>query len=146
MQDVANIGFGERIEHYNLVNPVQEFGPNGSFEHVQNLAAAFVQHLPTGGDGLHIHTIHLRQTLHVALDDVGPGVGGHDEDGVLEIDGAAFIVGEPAVVQHLQKHVEHVRVGFFNLVEKHHRVGFAAHGLGELAALVVAYVSRRRAH
>ena len=30
------------------------------------------------------------------------------------------------------------------LVEEYHAVGLAAHGLGELAALVVAYVSRRR--
>ena len=37
-------------------------------------------------------------------------------------------------------------MGLLNLVQKHHGVGFAAHGLRELAAFVVAYISRRRAH
>ena len=33
---------------------------------------------------------------------------------------------------------------FFDLVEQHHRVGASPHGLGELATLFVANVSRRR--
>ena len=35
-------------------------------------------------------------------------------------------------------------MGLFHLIEQHHAVGVAAHGLGQLAALVVAHVSRRR--
>ena len=54
-------------------------------------------------------------------------------------------VGQQAVVEHLQQHVEHVRVRLLDLVEQHHRVGLAAHLLGELAALLVAHVARRRA-
>ena len=51
-------------------------------------------------------------------------------------------VGEPPVVEDLQQDVEDVGVGLFDLVEEHHGVGLAAHGLGELAALLVADVSR----
>ena len=40
--------------------------------------------------------------------------------------------------------VEHVGVGLLDLVEQDHRVGTAAHGLGELPALVVADVAGRR--
>ena len=36
-------------------------------------------------------------------------------------------------------------MGLLHLVEQHHRVGTAAHRLGELAALVVADVARRGA-
>ena len=54
-------------------------------------------------------------------------------------------VGDTAVVQHLQQHVEHIRMGLFDLVEQHHAVRLAAHGLGELAALLIAHISRRRA-
>ena len=54
-------------------------------------------------------------------------------------------VGEAAVVQHLQQDVEHVGVGLLDLVEQDHGVGPAAHRLGQLAALVVAHVARRRA-
>ncbi len=69
-------------------------------------------------------------------------VGGHDEHGVGEVDRAALAVGEAAVVEHLQQDVEHVGVGLLDLVEQHHRVGPAAHRLGELAALLVADVAR----
>ncbi len=72
-------------------------------------------------------------------------VGGHDEDGVLEVDGAALGVGEAAVVEDLQEHVEDVGVRLLDLVEEDDRVGAAADGLGELAALVVADVAGRRA-
>ena len=78
-------------------------------------------------------------------DDVGAEVGGQDEDGVLEVHRAALAVGDAAVVQHLQQDVEHVRVGLFDLVEQHDAVGVAAHGLGQLAALLIADISRRRA-
>jgi len=37
-------------------------------------------------------------------------VGGHDDHRVPEVDGAALGVGDPAVVEHLQQGVEHVRV------------------------------------
>ena len=42
-------------------------------------------------------------------------------------------------------HVEHFGVRLLDLVEEHDRVGPAAHRLGQLAGLVVADVSRRRA-
>ena len=72
-------------------------------------------------------------------------VAGHDDDGVLEIDRAALAVGQPAVVEHLQQHVEHVAVRLFDFVEEDHAVRAAAHGFGQSAALFVADVSRRRA-
>ena len=69
----------------------------------------------------------------------------HDEHGVGEVHRAALAVGEAAVVEQLEQHVEHVGVRLLDLVEQHHRVGPAAHGLGELAALVVADVAGRGA-
>jgi hypothetical protein len=44
-------------------------------------------------------------------------------DGVLEVDRAALAVGEAAVVEHLQQHVEHVGVGLLDLVEQHDAYG-----------------------
>ena len=77
-------------------------------------------------------------------DDLASHVGGHDDDTVLEVHHAALAIGEPSVIEHLQQDVEHVGMGLLHLVEQHHAVGIAAHGFGELAALVVAHVSRRR--
>ena len=73
------------------------------------------------------------------------GVGGHDQDGVPEIDGLAVVVGELAVVHHLQKDVEQVGVRLFDLVEQKHAVRLLVDGVGEQSALVVADIARGRA-
>ena len=78
-------------------------------------------------------------------DQVRAQVARHDHDGVLEVDRAALAVGEPAVVEHLEQDVEHVRVRLLDLVEQQDRVRGPAHRLGELARLVVADVAGRRA-
>ena len=81
----------------------------------------------------------------VRLDAVGPQVRGHDHDGVPEVDGAALAVREASVLEQLQEDVEDVGMRLLDLVEQQHRVGAPAHGLGELAGLLVADVARRRA-
>ena len=53
-------------------------------------------------------------------------VAGHNDNGVFEIDGSAFAVGESAVVEDLQQHVEHIAVRLFDLVEQNHRIRFSA--------------------
>ena len=57
----------------------------------------------------------------------------------------ALPVGQAAVVEHLQQHVEHVRVRLLDLVEQHDLIGPPPHRFGERAALVVADIARRRA-
>ena len=53
-------------------------------------------------------------------------------------------VGNSAVVKHLKQDIEHIRVGFFHLVEQHHGIGLSANGLGKLTALVIAHIAGRR--
>ena len=50
------------------------------------------------------------------------------------------------VVQNLQQNVEHIRMGLFYLVKKDDTVGIAADFFAELTALVISYISRRRAY
>jgi len=57
---------------------------------------------------------------HLLLGATRSQVGGQDQDGVAEVHGATLPIGEPAFVEHLQQHVEHVRVRLFHLVEQHH--------------------------
>ena len=54
-------------------------------------------------------------------------------------------VRQAAVVEHLEQHVEHVRVRLLDLVEEHDRVRAPPHLLGEEPALFVADVAGRRA-
>ena len=76
---------------------------------------------------------------------VGAGVGGEDDDGVLEVDLAAFAVLHPAFVEHLVEEFEHVGVGLLDFVEQHDRIRPAADGFGQDAAFAVADVAGRRA-
>jgi hypothetical protein len=50
------------------------------------------------------------------------GIGGHDQYDVAEIDRLAVMVGELAVIHHLQEDVEQVRMGLLDLVEQKHGV------------------------
>ena len=69
----------------------------------------------------------------------------HDDDRVLEIDNAAFAVGEAAIVHDLQKDVEDVGMRFFDFVEQHDCIGPAADLLGELSTFFIADIARGRA-
>ena len=82
--------------------------------------------------------------FHKGLDDVRSYIRSHDEDGVLEIDRPALVIGQTSVVQYLKKGVEHIRMGLFYLVEQHYRIRFAAYGFGQLTSLVVSHIARRR--
>ena len=73
-------------------------------------------------------------------------VGRHDDDGVLEIDCAALTIGQPAIVENLQQHVEHIVVRFFDFVEQDHGIRPPPHGFGQLAAFFEADVPGRRAN
>src|SRR5688572_12583641 len=72
-------------------------------------------------------------------------VRGHRDHRVAEIHDAALAVGQPAVVEQLQHHVEHFGMRLLNFVEQDHGVRAAADGLGQLPGLVVADISGRRA-
>ena len=73
-------------------------------------------------------------------------VRGHDQHGVREVHSTSLAVCEAPVVEHLQQDVEHVRVGLLDLVEEDDGVGAPAHGLGQLAPLLVADIARWGSH
>ena len=72
-------------------------------------------------------------------------VGGHDEQGVLEIHRPALVVGQTTIVQHLKQDVEHIRMRLLDFIEQDDGIWFAPYRLSELSALIIAYISRRRA-
>ena len=73
-------------------------------------------------------------------------VRGHDDDRILEVDHTALAIRQAAIVEDLQQHVEDIAMRFLDLIEQDDAVRTTAHGLCELAALIVADVSRRRAN
>ena len=127
------------MEDDHVVDPVEELGPEGLLE----LAHDPGLHVLVGDAGLVLgdREAHRR----VVGDLLRADVRRHDHDRVTEVDGAALRVGQATVLEDLQQDVEDVRVGLLDLVEQQHAVRLAPHGLGELAALVVADVAGRRA-
>ncbi len=73
------------------------------------------------------------------------GIGGHDQDHVAEIDLLAVVVGQLAVVHHLQQDVEEVRMRLLDLVEQQHAMRMLVDRVGQQAALVEADIAGRRA-
>src|SRR4029077_19552202 len=110
----------EAVEDDDLVDPVEELGAELPAQRVHDVLA------------------HELIILPGELGDEGRAdVAGHDDHDVLEVDGAALTVGEPAVVEDLEQDVEHVLVGLLDLVEQEHGVRAPAYRFGELTALVV---------
>ena len=115
---------GERAEHDYLVEAVEELGPEGAPELALHGLLRRVGDAAVGADA-------LEQVL-------AAQVAREDDYRVLEVHRAALRVRYAAVVEDLQQDVEDVRVRLLDLVEEDDGVRRAAHGLGELAALVVA--------
>src|SRR5215211_3243236 len=136
LDDVAHVLALELVEDDDLVDPVEELGA----EDLAQLARDPALHLLVGETGV-VGAEAQRLGL---VDRLRPDVGGHDQDHVLEVHGAALRVRELPVFQYLQHDVEDVRVGLLDLVEENDAVGTTPHLLRELAALVVADVAGRR--
>ena len=131
IDDVRELRLAERMEDDDVVHAVEELRAEVLAQLVHDAGLRVVEAVfalgPCGGE--------LRRA----------DVRGHDEHRVLEVHGAALAVGEAAVVEHLQEHVEDVGVRLLDLVEEHDGIRAAANGLGELAAFIEADVARRRA-
>ena len=132
LHDGLDVADRQGVERDDVIDTVEELG-----------AERGSQRLVDGA--LHGFLGVLVAVLRELADELAADVARHDDDRVLEADHAALTVGQATVVEHLQQHVEHVGVRLLYLVEQHHAVGTTAHGLGELAALVIADVAGRRA-
>ncbi len=131
VNDVRQVVARERTEHEDLIQTVEKLRPESAAQLALHVLARVRGDLAVRADA-------VEQVL-------AAEVRREDDDRVLEVHRAALAVRDAAVVEDLQQDVEHIRVRLFDLIEQHDGVRLAAHGLGELAALVVADVSGRRA-
>ncbi len=84
--------------------------------------------------------------LKIGLDDLAAHIAGHDDDRILEIHHPSLIVRQPAVIQHLEQNIEHIRMRLFDLIQQHHAIRFAPDRLRQLSAFIISYISRRCAN
>jgi hypothetical protein len=98
----------EGLEDYDFVYAVQEFRSERGLQSVLYRGAhpdrRVLRSLP-----------HEAEGLLPAL--AGAQVAGHDYQRVPEVDRLALAVGQSAVLQYLEHHVEYIRVGLLHLVE-----------------------------
>mmetsp|Transcript_26776 Transcript_26776/g.58372 ORF Transcript_26776/g.58372 Transcript_26776/m.58372 type:complete len:1072 (-) Transcript_26776:90-3305(-) len=141
VRDLLDLLLGQLAEHNDLIQTVQELRSEVALELLvhQGLDAAVALVL------LGLLVIGAQEEAKVAatlLNHAGTHVGGHDDERVLEVNGAALAVCQAAVLQNLKHHVEHVGVRLLNLIKQHHGVWPTAHSLGQLPTLLVANVAR----
>ena len=71
-------------------------------------------------------------------------VGGHDQHHVAEIRFTPVIVGQRAVIHHLQQQVKDIRVRFFDFIQQQYRMRMLNNSIGQQTALVETDIPRRR--
>src|SRR3954470_8484132 len=136
VDDPDDLVLAQLVEHDDVVDAVEELRPEVLLELVVH-------------PRLHALVVRLRVVpgLEAEADRLGDvprtEVGRENQDRVLEVHDPALTVGEPAILEHLQERVEHVRVRLLDLVEENHRERLAPHLLGQLATLVVTDVTGR---
>ena len=136
VRDGGQLLRAQRVEKHRFIQAAQQFRPEERLGFLHGLAAAaFV--LPVG--------CAESQKAGLAAEAPRPQVGREQDDGVGKIRLAPLGVGQAAVLQNLQQQVLDIAVGLFDLIKQYDAVGAAAHRLGQLAALVVAHIARRRA-
>ena len=141
VDDLRELFATERMEDDELIDAVEEFRLEDVAHFAEHSLLGRVLRLlllVAGADG----EAEGRRAL---LQEVCTGVTRHDDDGVAEVDGASLAVRQAAVVEHLQQDVEDVGMRLLDFVEQDDGVRLAAHGVRELAALLVADVARGRA-
>ena len=138
--NLRNLVFIQAVKDNDIVNTVEHLRAEGLFEVCKHF---FLNPLK----GLLARVTVSAKTerfARLAGDLVGADVRGHDDDRVFEIDLAALAVGKLSILQNLKQDVKHVRMRLFNFIEQDDRIRFSAHLFGELAALVIADIARRR--
>ena len=128
--DIANIVLGQRLEEYDLIQPVQKLRSERAAQVVHDHLSRIVLDLSGIIDA-------LEQVLRA-------DVAGHDDDRVLEVHGLAQRVGDTSVVQYLKQYVKYIRVRLLYLIKEHYRVRLSPDCLGQLSALVISDIAGRR--
>ena len=93
--NIANLALIERSEHNRLINTVEELRANRLLQQFHHLLARLLM---------------VNALLLILTNELTTEVRSEDNQGVLEVHRATFVVRQTAIVQHLQQHIEHIGV------------------------------------
>ncbi len=137
IDDLVHLLDGQRREHDDLIDAVEEFRPESGLERFLDF---FVL------DAVLIGACVLQETQRAALAyELGAKVAGHDQHRVAEVHHLALSIGQTTVIQDLQQRVPDFRMRLFDFVEQDHPVWAAADGFGQLTTFLVAHITWRSA-
>src|SRR3989442_15967736 len=121
IDDLADLFLVQWLKDDGRVDPVEELRPE---EALHLLGDAFLHALVGGREVSVVSALDLAAEAErgLALQHFLREVAGHDDDRVAEVDAAALRIGEAALIEDLQKHVEDLGVRLLDLVEQDHAV------------------------
>ena len=94
---------GKRSERHDVVETVKEFGTESGFKQCVDFFLCVFRNVSVG--------------VYAVEDITASQIACYNYNGILEIDGSSLTIGNSAVVKHLQQHVEHVGMRFFDFVD-----------------------------
>ena len=118
----------EMIKPDNVVEAVTEFRRKHFFDFAHCISTIVLMNQPNRFTLSFTHT----------------GVGGHDQHHIAEIRFTPVIVGQRAVIHHLQQQVKDIRVCFFDFIQQQYRMRMLNNSIGQQTALVETDIPRRR--
>ena len=121
----------QRIEMNNAIQTVSEFRAKKFFNGFFAFASVSYSAI-TETDGLAAHF-------------PGSGIGSHDNDDISKIRLFTVIIGQGGMIQNLKQNIKHIRVGFFNFIQKKNAVRMFTDAVGQKSALIKPDISRRGA-
>ena len=131
IDNARDLGQQQGFEQHDIIDSVEKLGPE---------MPAQVRHHRIAGRGANLAGLgHALEQMRRS------DVRRHNHHGILKIHHMALGIGQPTIVEQLEQHMEHIGMGFFHLVEQNRGIRLAAHGFGQLPALVIADIPRRRA-
>ena len=133
----AEVFLPQRTEHDHFIQPPEQLWAEPLFCFLHSLRGLLFKHGFCPGGKAQRRVLPCQKPC--------AQVGSKQHDGVAEIRLAPHGIGQLTVLQNLQQDILDIRVCLFDLVKQHHAVRAAAHSLGQLPALIVAEVARRRA-
>ena len=78
-------------------------------------------------------------------DKLASQVGGHDQNGILEIHRTSLAVSHAAIIKNLQQNIEYIRMRLFNLIKQDDGIGPPPDSFGKIASFFIAHISWRGA-
>src|SRR5690606_39187013 len=114
INDLVNVFFLKGIKDHHIINPVKEFWRKGLFKSAFNYTSGIFINLGA------FCSCSKSYTLSKILQFPGPYIGGHNDNGIPEVNFSSKAVCQITIIQHLQEHIKYIWMCFFHLVKQEH--------------------------